>query len=111
MHDLKEERFQLSFDAIIALDVLEHVDDLTDILQQFRRLLKPGGIVVISGPTENGLYKLGRRIAGKRFTGDYHVSNIGRIEQECRRIGLVNKIATIYPMLPLFKVFSLQFPQ
>jgi len=109
--ELAEETYWRSFDAIVALDVLEHIQDLTGILRQFDKLLRPGGVVVISGPTENTLYRLGRRIAGKRFTGDYHVSNIGRIEAECRRHGSVQPIATLYPVLPLFKVFSLQFDE
>ena len=93
----------------MALDVLEHVEDLTGILRQFEKLLRPTGVVVISGPTESALYRLGRRIAGQRFTGDYHVSNIGKVEAECRRHGSVQPIATLYPVLPLFKVFALRF--
>ena len=107
--ELDSDRYLQYFDAIVALDVLEHVGDLTSILERFALLLQPGGVVVISGPTENKLYRLGRRIAGERFTGDYHVTNIGRIEEECRRHGRVQNIATLYPILPLFKVFSLHF--
>ncbi len=108
---LAEETYQRSFDAIIALDVLEHIQNLSDVLRQFEKLLKPGGVVVISGPTENALYRFGRRLAGERFTGDYHVSNIGRIEAECLRHGHVKPVATLYPVLPLFKIFSMQFGQ
>ena len=107
--ELAAETYQRSFDAIVALDVLEHVEDLTGILRQFEKLLRPTGVVVISGPTESALYRLGRRIAGQRFTGDYHVSNIGKVEAECRRHGSVQPIATLYPVLPLFKVFALRF--
>ncbi len=106
--ELAGETYALSFDAIVALDVLEHIPDLTEVLGRFKKLLKPAGVIVISGPTENALYKLGRRIAGNRFTGDYHVSNIARIEAECRRHGHVQTIAVLYPVLPLFKVFTLQ---
>jgi 2-polyprenyl-3-methyl-5-hydroxy-6-metoxy-1,4-benzoquinol methylase len=109
--ELASETYRRSFDAIIALDVLEHIEDLTGILGQFEKLLRPTGVVVISGPTESALYRLGRRIAGKRFTGDYHVSNVGKIEAECRRHGSIQPIATLYPVLPLFKVFSLQFDE
>jgi len=107
--ELAAETYQRSFDAIVALDVLEHIEDLTGILRQFEKLLRPTGVVVISGPTESALYRLGRRIAGQRFTGDYHVSNIGKVEAECHRLGSVQPIATLYPVLPLFKVFSLRF--
>lgn len=107
--ELAGETYRHSFDAIIALDVLEHIEDLSEVLRRFKTLLRPGGVVVISGPTENALYRLGRRIAGKRFSGNYHVSDIGRVETECRRHGSVRRIATLYPVLPLFKIFSLQF--
>lgn len=109
--ELASETYRRSFDAIIALDVLEHIEDLTGILRQFQTLLRPTGVVVISGPTENALYRLGRWIAGERFTGDYHVSNIRKVEAECCRHGSVQLIATLYPVLPLFKVFSLQFDE
>jgi hypothetical protein len=68
-----------------------------------------GGVVVISGPTENALYRLGRRLPGNRYTGDDHVSNIGSVEAECRLHGSVQRIATLHRALPLFRVFSLQF--
>jgi len=102
-------RWEGAFDAVVALDVLEHVTDLPGTLELLRRVLKPGGVAVISGPTENLLYRLGRRVAGRRFTGDYHVTDIGRIEDECRRRGAVKGVATIYPFLPLFRIFSLRF--
>jgi len=107
--ELASETNRQRFDAIVALDVLEHIEDLTGILRQFEGLLRPAGVVVITGPTENALYRLGRWIAGQRFTGDYHVTNIQKVEDECRRLGSVQPIATLYPVLPLFKVFSLQF--
>jgi 2-polyprenyl-3-methyl-5-hydroxy-6-metoxy-1,4-benzoquinol methylase len=107
--ELAGESYRQTFDSIIALDVLEHIEDLPEVLRQFDKLLRPGGVVVISGPTENALYRLGRKIAGNRFSGNYHVSDIGRVEAECRRHGSVQPIATLYPVLPLFKIFSLQF--
>ena len=45
-----------SFDLIIATDVLEHVADLPGTLTDMGALLKPGGQIVISGPTENIFY-------------------------------------------------------
>ena len=44
---------QGSIDLIIALDSLEHVDNTEDILLQMKYFLKPGGRILISGPTEN----------------------------------------------------------
>jgi hypothetical protein len=40
---------------------------------------KHGGQLLVSGPTENFLYRIGRTIAG--FTGEQHVTNIYAIEK------------------------------
>ena len=55
---------QKSFDIIIALDVLEHVKDLPHTFGELFKLLKPDGQIVVSGPTENFLYRVGRKLAG-----------------------------------------------
>ena len=39
---------------------------------------KHGGQLLVSGPTENFLYRIGRTIAG--FSGEQHVTNIYAIE-------------------------------
>jgi len=68
-----------SVDLILALDVLEHVDHLEDTLDRMRRLLSPRGVLLVCGPTENWIYKLGRRVVG--FSGDYHHRSISDIER------------------------------
>lgn len=47
-----------SFDCIIADNVLEHISDNYQILQNFYRILKVDGILIISLPTENIIYRL-----------------------------------------------------
>lgn len=61
-------------DYVVAQEVLEHVEDVPTLIGSFRRKLKPGGSLVVSGPTENHAYRLGRRIAG--YSGEYHHRNI-----------------------------------
>ena len=39
-----------SVDAIVATDILEHLDDDLAALEEFRRILKPGGQAVITVP-------------------------------------------------------------
>jgi SAM-dependent methyltransferase len=39
-----------SFDCILCTEVLEHVPDPVKVLKEFRRLLKPGGILLITAP-------------------------------------------------------------
>ena len=63
-----------TLDYVVAQEVLEHVDDVPQTIEVFRRKLKPSGRLIVSGPTENFLYRLGRWIAG--FSGDYHHRDI-----------------------------------
>jgi len=95
-----------SFDLINALDVLEHVDDLRDTLTDLLNLLKPGGRLVVSGPTENILYQIGRRLAGPEYSGEYHERGIAEIKRQLSRLARVEQIATIYWPVPLFEVFA-----
>jgi len=93
------------FDVIVALDVLEHINDLDPYLQRFSELLRPGGLLVISGPTENFLYRLGRRIAGKQFSGHYHHSNIYHIKKQTQKyFKVMGQRKLIFPFT-LFEVF------
>lgn len=78
--------FDGQYDTIFALDVLEHVEDLGGMAARLRDLLAEGGQLIVSGPTENVLYRMGRRLAG--FSGDYHVRNIYDIERVLGAVGL-----------------------
>jgi len=95
-----------SYDLINALDVLEHVDDLPGTLSQLMNLLKPGGQLVVSGPTENILYRIGRKLAGPEYSGEYHERGIAEIKHELHRLARVEHIATLYYPIPLFEVFT-----
>jgi 2-polyprenyl-3-methyl-5-hydroxy-6-metoxy-1,4-benzoquinol methylase len=95
-----------SFDVIVALDVLEHISPLEPYVDAFERLLKPDGILIVSGPTENWLYRLGRRLAGEEFTGHYHVSDIYDVAESARRLFAVRTVARIVWPATLFEVLS-----
>jgi len=69
-----------SVDTIIAAEVLEHIDPVDDTLAFFRDRLKSTGRLLVSLPTENALYRFGRRLAG--FHGHYHESNARTIHQQ-----------------------------
>jgi len=97
-----------SFDLINALDVLEHVDDLSTTLSDLLNLLKPGGRLVISGPTENTIYRIGRKLAGPEFSGEYHERGTAEIKRELARGAGVRQIATLYWPAPLFEIFVAQ---
>ena len=91
------------YDKIFALDVLEHVDELGKYLSKLKSLLKDDGQMIVSGPTENFLYKMGRMLAG--FSGHYHVRNIYQIEKALEEVGLRRvRLRSLYPMLPFFRI-------
>ena len=50
------------FDTIMAADVLEHILDLNSLAGEFHQLLAPGGELLVSCPSENRFYELGRRL-------------------------------------------------
>jgi 2-polyprenyl-3-methyl-5-hydroxy-6-metoxy-1,4-benzoquinol methylase len=95
-----------SFDLVIALDVLEHVRDLSKTIDQLLRLLKPGRELVVSGPTESILYRFGRRLAGPEYSGEYHERGVAEIRKSLAERVNLRQIATLYWPAPLFEIFS-----
>ena len=47
-----------SFDCIVADNVLEHIRYHDNILENFKRILRVGGILIVSLPSENFIYRL-----------------------------------------------------
>ena len=47
-----------SFDAVVCVDVLEHVEDLQKVLQEITRVLKPGGLFLYDTINRNPLAHL-----------------------------------------------------
>jgi len=90
------------FAAVFALDSLEHNHDVGAILDLLIASLAPAGVLILSGPTENALYRLGRRISG--FTGEYHHTTIYDIEKlTAQRLELMHRQRTPFG-LPLFSL-------
>ena len=62
--------------------------------------------MIVSGPTENIFYKLGRRVAGREYTGNYHERGIAEIKHQLASVAHIEQIAVLYWPLPLFDLFS-----
>jgi 2-polyprenyl-3-methyl-5-hydroxy-6-metoxy-1,4-benzoquinol methylase len=101
LHDLIK-LHQGTLDFILAMDVLEHIDNLEDTLSLFKILLKKNGKVIVSGPTENAWYKLGRVIAG--YSGHYHKRNVYDILNGMQNMYKTKNIATLFSFIPLFVI-------
>jgi 2-polyprenyl-3-methyl-5-hydroxy-6-metoxy-1,4-benzoquinol methylase len=75
------------FDAATCLDVLEHFEDLSAPVREIRRIVKPGGHLITSEPTETGFYKLLRFVLKGYFSKpdrksiDYHFQNAASVER------------------------------
>lgn len=93
-----------SVDVILALDVLEHVDDVKSLAGEFRRVLQPHGRLLCSLPTENAFYQVGRRLAG--FSGAYHVRQPRDVVRDLGTCLSLRQVGRLYPFLPLFEFFE-----
>jgi 2-polyprenyl-3-methyl-5-hydroxy-6-metoxy-1,4-benzoquinol methylase len=76
-----------SLDLVIAADVMEHLDAPRAWAARFRAKLGPRGRLVVSGPTENAAYRIGRVLAGFGGKGDYHHTDIDRLADDVAASG------------------------
>lgn len=92
LKQITDEKDILNFsniDIITSFDVLEHVKKLDSVIDIFKKILSPDGIIIISGPTENFLYRLGRKITRMGLVGNIlgeeeHVTNIIEIKEKMK---------------------------
>jgi 2-polyprenyl-3-methyl-5-hydroxy-6-metoxy-1,4-benzoquinol methylase len=93
-------------DTIVAADVLEHILDLEALVGEFHRLLKPGGELLVSAPSENRFYEFGRKVFGYTKPDDhYHAASYVEEVIE-RRLPLARRRYFPFNAAPL-AVFSL----
>jgi SAM-dependent methyltransferase len=73
--DLDSDLHRGRYDAVVCMEVLEHVVDLEPVIDRLATLLTPAGSLVVSVPVETGLplivKQATRCIAGWRGIGDY----------------------------------------
>ena len=62
-----------TFDAITSFETLEHVNDQAKMTSEFRRVLKPGGILVISTPDREVSERIG-------LDNHFHVAELSKRE-------------------------------
>lgn len=91
-----------AYDQVFAIDSLEHNTNYAELLEILVSKLAPGGVLILSGPTENALYQLGRRIAG--FDGHYHETTIYAIEAAAEKLMERRAVRSVMPVAPLFRI-------
>ena len=91
------------FDCILALDVLEHVENLDSTMDRLFDISHEKTRFVLSGPTESAAYRFGRFLAG--FKGHYHVRNVYDVERIWEGKGLQRtQTRRLFPPTTLFRV-------
>lgn len=90
------------YDRIFAIDSLEHNTNFVELLEVLVAKLSPQGVLILSGPTENKLYRIGRKIAG--FDGHYHETNIYAIEAAAQKLLHRREVRSVMPIARLFRV-------
>jgi len=96
------------FDVIFALDVLEHIEDVETAILEIKRVLKNGGIFVVSGPTESWFYKFCRFFYIRKIQHDEHVHTIYDIEKKIETNGfrIVEKQSLPKNLPELFRIIK-----
>ena len=95
----------MSMDVILCGEVLEHIQDLGSTLNQFLKLMKKTAHFLVSIPTENTLYKLGRKLAG--FTGEYHLWSSSSINKKILGAGFKQNRIKKIPFWDPFAIYWL----
>jgi len=91
-------------DLVLCLDVLEHIGALRDVTQELARILKAGGVLIVSGPSENLIYKLGRFIAGFRKRAIYHRWNVDDVNRALGAHLTLKQRRILFRLVRLFEI-------
>jgi SAM-dependent methyltransferase len=95
-----------TFDIITALDVIEHVDSDHDALVELRRVLRPGGLLIINVPAYPLLWSYWDDILGhrRRYTVRTLARAVARAGLRVRKVSYSN--ALILPPVILVRVLK-----
>jgi len=88
--DVASQNFtEASFDAVVSSHVIEHLPDPERFLNECRRLLKPGGALVVYTPNSRsfGHYLFGRNWRGLEPPRHLHIFNSDNLPGMIRRTG------------------------
>lgn len=88
-----------SFDALVCLSVLEHIHDTAAGLRELKRVLRPGGRLLVGFPVENWFTDLLFRAIGAD-TRTYHVARYDRILAVLAELFTVDRVAGFPPLVP-----------
>lgn len=102
-----------SFDAVACLDTLEHIEQIHSAMAEIDRILKPGGYLITSEPTESVLYKTLRLILKGTYSQETgpcagrHYYDARQIDEIILKSGFVLEDRTKLPFAFPFDLFHL----
>jgi SAM-dependent methyltransferase len=104
--DARQVPFLDEFDAIGAFDVLEHIEEDRAVLAQFKRALKPGGILLMTVPQHAWLWS-----AADEYACHVRRYSCAEIEEKLRALGLqllrsTSFITTLLPAMMLSRALQ-----
>jgi SAM-dependent methyltransferase len=81
LNDAFSTQFAPEFDAVTAIEMLEHVENPRHIAREANRLMKPGGKLIFSTPNASGLHSRVKFLFTGRFAqfDDHQYNAIGHI--------------------------------
>lgn len=97
------------FDVVTALDVIEHLDDDLGTLREIYRVMRPGGILIVSVPAYKMLWSYWDQILGhrRRYTTPMMGRVVRRAGWRVRKVSYSN-MATLLSAIPVRVLKSIQ---
>jgi len=99
-----------TFDLVVALDLLEHIEDDAAALREICRVMKPGGYVLIAVPACPGLWSHHDEVLGhrRRYT-------IQQVVRKSRAAGLApirasHFVTGVFPLAALYRILRKSAP-
>ena len=99
---LSENIDQNSCDVIVAFSVFEHIQERERALKEVSKCLKDSGLFIIELPSENRLYKLGRKLI--RYSDAHEEYNYNDTKKLINKYFIEKKMMNSPFGFPLFKI-------
>lgn len=71
-----------SFDSIVSMYVLEHIDALQEAINEISRILKRNGEFIVGLPTEGFSFRIGRKLTTKRYMEKRYLIDYEKLVEE-----------------------------
>lgn len=94
-----------TFDIVVAISVIEHLEDPNKVIEETKRVLKPTGSLIAAFPVENRILQLRRFILPEEYRNkdlkEIHLSSFREIIRACKKHFKFLKIRKLIPLVPL----------